>query len=53
MDEEVKISTETPYRFVLQNKAVGGYFINTFATSTRSIANAMASMITEVSTSLS
>ncbi|CAC9613966.1 hypothetical protein [uncultured Gammaproteobacteria bacterium] len=23
MDEEVKISTETPYRFVLQNKAVG------------------------------
>ncbi|CAC9565202.1 hypothetical protein [uncultured Gammaproteobacteria bacterium] len=24
MDEEVKISTETPYRFVLQNNAVGG-----------------------------
>jgi IS30 family transposase len=24
LDEEVKISTETPYRFVLQNNAVGG-----------------------------
>jgi hypothetical protein len=37
LDKKIKISTETAYRFVLQDKAVGGalYKYNTFAEYTK------------------